>query len=75
MGELDHIDVFQNRMLFQCGKINPKLKIFNLPCTKNRERFAQFFGWQISRWLYGDFSEMHCGGFYLFWHGCNQLEF
>ncbi len=59
---LDQIGVFQNHMLFQWGKINPKLIIFNLPCT-------------IVIWLSGDFWKIHCGGFCLFWHGCNQLEF
>ena len=58
------------------GKNQPQIHV--LQCTLYKEqgkKFAQFFGWQLLIWLLGGFIEMHCGGFWLFWHGCNQLEF
>ncbi len=32
------MNVFQNRMLFQWGKINQKFMFFSAPCTNNREK-------------------------------------
>ncbi len=43
LGELGQIDIFQYRMLSQWGKSNPKLRFFNIPCTKNREKLTLNF--------------------------------
>ncbi len=43
LGELGQIDVFQNRMLSQWGKSDQKLRFFNIPRTKNREKLTLNF--------------------------------
>ncbi len=44
LGEMDKIDAFQNPMLPQWGKCNPKMMFFRIPCTINREKISPNFG-------------------------------
>ncbi len=43
LGEIGQINVFQNRMLFQWGKMNQKFMFFSAPYTKNREKISPNF--------------------------------
>ena len=41
LGEMDLTDAFQNHMLFQWGKCDPKTMVFEISCNINRENFTQ----------------------------------
>ena len=43
LGEPGQIDVFPCRILSQWGKSNPKLRFFNIPCSKKREKLTLNF--------------------------------
>ena len=67
---------FSKSYVFTMEKNGPKFDVFQCIWYKEQgKNFAHFFGWQPLIWLSGGFTEMHCGGFELLWHGCNQLEF